>query len=75
MIKGKGYQGGLTIVRDYIVTVRDKKAPEPIVCVETSPSERGSHDCSDYTFPFTLTGIENVTFLSFILNYSRRQYI
>jgi len=75
LIKEKGYQGGLTIVRDYIITVRDKKTPEPIVCVETAPGERGSHDWSDYFIPFTLTGVEKVTFLSFILNYSRRQYI
>ena len=75
LIKEKGYQGGLTIVRDYIVTVREKKTPEPIVCVETAPGERGSHDWSDYFISFTLTGVEKVTFLSFILNYSRRQYI
>jgi transposase len=75
LIKEKGYRGGLTIVRDYIVTVREKKAPEPIVCVETAPGQRGSHDWSDYTVEFTLTGVEKVTFLSFILNYSRRQYI
>ena len=75
LIKERGYTGGLTIVRDYIVTVRAKKAPEPIVCVETAPGERGSHDWSDYFISFTLTGVEKVTFLSFILNYSRRQYI
>jgi len=75
LIKERGYQGGLTIVRDYIVTVRTKKTPEPIVCVETAPGERGSHDWSEYFISFTLTGVEKVTFLSFILNYSRRQYI
>ena len=75
LIKEKGYPGGLTIVRDYIVMVREKKAPEPIVCVETAPGQRGSHDWSDYFISFTLTGVEKVTFLSFILNYSRRQYI
>lgn len=74
-IRERGYQGGLTIVRDYIVTVREKKSPEPVVCVETAPGERGSHDWSDYFINFTLTGLENITFLSFILNYSRRQYI
>jgi len=40
-IRERGYQGGLTIVRDYIVTVREKKSPEPVVCVETAPGERG----------------------------------
>ena len=75
LIKEKGYEGGLTIMRDYLVTVREKKAPEPIVCVETAPGQRGSHDWSEYFIDFTVTGVEKITFLSFILNYSRRQYI
>ena len=75
LIKERGYRGGLTIVRDYIVTVRAKKAPEPVVCVETAPGERGSHDWSDYFINFTLAGEAKATFLSFILNYSRHQYI
>ena len=75
LIKEQGYQGKLTILRDYLTLVRGKKTAEPIRCVETSPGQRGSHDWSDYFIDFTLSGSEKVTFLSFILNYSRRQYI
>jgi transposase len=75
LLAEKGYEGGKTILRDYLALVRGKKTPEPIVCVETSPGQRGSHDWSDYFIDFTRLGSEKVTFLSFILNYSRRQYI
>lgn len=75
LVKEKGYQGQLTILRDYLARVRGKKQAEPIVCVETAAGQRGSHDWSDYFIDFTLSGSEKVTFLSFILNYSRRQYI
>ena len=75
LVKEQGYQGKLTILRDYLTLVRGKKTAEPIHCVETSPGQRGSHDWSDYFIDFTLSASEKVTFLSFILNYSRRQYI
>jgi transposase len=75
-IQEKGFDGGHTILRDYLASVRGKQAGEPVVYVETSPGQRGSHDWSEYRVWFTDTGIkEKVTFFSFILNYSRRQYI
>lgn len=75
-IREKGYDGGRTIVGEYVAGVRGKSNGEPVVYVETSPGERGSHDWSDYSIWFTDTGTkEKATFFSFILNYSRRQYI
>ena len=76
MLQEKGYTGGITILRDYLAGIRGKKAPDPITCVETSPGQRGSHDWSDYNIMYEETGKEEkTTFLSFILNYCRRQYI
>lgn len=76
ILEEKGYEGKITILRNYLVQVRGKKTKEPIVCVETAPGQRASHDWSDYYIDFTDgPGIEKVTFLSYILNYSRRQYI
>jgi len=44
--------------------------------VETDPGQRAAHDWSDYNITFTLSGeTEQVTFFSYILGYSRRQYI
>ncbi|MCP4140353.1 MAG: transposase, partial [Chloroflexi bacterium] len=43
---------------------------------ETAPGRRASHDCSDYFIDFTDGAQrEKVTFLRYILNYFRRQYI
>jgi len=76
LIKASGYEGGKTIVGDYLASVRGKKVNDPVKCVETAPGQRGSHDWSEYYLPLTKTGKkEKITFFSFILNYSRRQYI
>lgn len=75
-IREKGYQGGRTILGDYVASIRGKQAGEPVVYVETAPGQRGSHDWSEYHVYFTDSGTkENVIFFSFILNYCRRQYI
>lgn len=75
-IREKGYQGGRTILGEYVASIRGKQAGEPIVYVETAPGQRGSHDWSEYFVYFTDSGIkEKVIFFSFILNYCRRQYI
>jgi hypothetical protein len=48
----------------------------PVLLVETNPGQRAAHDWSDYHVRFTATGkTEQVTFFSYILSYSRRQYI
>jgi transposase len=76
LIREKGYQGGKTILGDYLTGARGKKTGEPVVCVETAPGQRGSHDWSEYYIWFSdVDKKEKVIFFSFILNYSRRQYI
>jgi len=75
-IKQDGYQGGITTLRDYLVQVRGKKTGEPIYCVETRSGQRGSHDWGQYKIQYKESGqIENTILFSFILNYSRRQYM
>ena len=76
LIREKGYQGGKTILSEYLATIRGKKTGEPVVCVETAPGQRGSHDWSEYYIGFSdVNQKDKVIFFSFILNYSRRQYI
>jgi len=76
LIQEKGYDGGITILSDYLRSIRGTNKKDPIVCIETPPGKRGAHDWSEYTIEFTRTGEkENVIFYSFILGYSRRQYI
>jgi transposase len=75
-IRERGYDGGRTILGDYLAAVRGKQAGEPVFCVETSAGQRGSHDWSEYFIYFSDSDKkEKVTFFSFILNYSRRQYM
>jgi transposase len=76
LIREKGYTGGITLVKDYIATCRPKKKAEPIFTVETAPGQRGQHDWSEYEITFTAVGeTHTVIFFSFILSYSRRQYL
>jgi transposase len=76
LIREKGYPGGRTIVNYYLADVRGKQTQEPVICVETPAGQRGSHDWSEYYVYLSDKGEkEKVIFFSFILNYSRRQYI
>ncbi len=75
-LREKGFDGKTTIVRDYLKSIRRVVSKTPVRMVETDPGQRGAHDWSDYNIPFTSTGkTEQVTFFSYILGYSRRQYI
>jgi len=72
----RGYGGKISILEVYVATIRSK-SKEVIQCVETAPGQRAAHDWSEYMLEFTSReGIEEkVTFFSYILSYSRRQYI
>jgi transposase len=75
-LKQKGFDGKITIVRDYLQDIRRVGSKTPVRLVETDPGQRAAHDWSDYHIPFNATGqTEQVTFFSYILCYSRRQYI
>ena len=75
-LKYRGYEGGITIVRDYLLSIRRAGSKEPVRLVETQPGQRAAHDWSDYNIYFTSLGkTVKVTFFSYILSYSRRQYI
>ena len=75
-LKEKGYDGEITIVRDYLKSIRGAGSKPPVRMVETDPGQLAAHDWSDYNITFTLTGkTEKVIFFSYILCYSRRQYI
>jgi transposase len=77
MILEKGYPGKVTMVEVYVRSIRTSKAPAVIRCVETMPGQRAAHDWSEYMIEFTSSASNpnKVTFFSYILAYSRRQYI
>ena len=77
-LREKGYDGGITIVRDYLKSIRVVASKTPVRMVETLPGQRAAHDWSDYRVQFTTNKpgeLTPVTFFSYILGYSRRQYI
>ena len=76
LLKEKGFEGEISIVRVYLKSIRQVGSKTPVRMVETDPGQRAAHDWSDYNILFTLSGkTEQVTFFSYILGYSRRQYI
>jgi transposase len=73
-LKEMGYPGGISILRERLKQLR---APdrEPVIRFETEPGRQGQMDWSPYTIPFTRSGKSQVQCFSYILGFSRRQYI
>jgi transposase len=70
-----GFEGGSTTVTDYLRQIRPRPKKEPVVRFETSPGHQGQMDWSPYTLNFTRSGRQQVLCFSYVLGYSRRQYI
>jgi len=73
-VEPKGYDGGLTILREYVREVR-RVRQEPHLTIVTDPGQQGQMDWSPYTIEFTRTGKMQVLCFSYVLGYSRRQFI
>lgn len=73
-LKEAGYPGGISILRERLQKLR---APdrEPVIRFETEPGQQGQMDWSPYTIPFIRTGKGKVQCFSYILGFSRRQYL
>lgn len=77
-LRERGFEGEITIVRDYLRSIREVGSKTPVRLVETDPGQRAAHDWSDYNIRFTSDNpgvAKQVTFFSYILCYSRRQYV
>jgi len=73
-LKEGGYSGGISILRERLRKLRIPKQ-EPVIRFETDPGQQGQMDWSPYTIPFTRSGKSQVQCFSYILGFSRRQYI
>lgn len=76
-ILDRGYSGKISILEVYVAGIRTSRSKEVVRCVETAPGQRAAHDWSEYMIEFTSSeGVEHkVILFSYILSYSRRQWI
>ena len=73
-LKDAGYEGGMSILKEKVAEMRIPER-EPVIRFETDPGVQGQQDWSPYTINFKRTGKCQVQCFSYILGFSRRQYI
>ena len=74
-IRAAGYDGGISILRDRLRSLRPAPKKTPVIRFETGPGLQGQMDWSPYTIKFLKTGKATVQCFSYILGFSRRHFI
>jgi transposase len=70
-----GYAGGYTILRQRVKQLRVECRRPPVERFETGPGAQAQMDWAVYTVDFTQEGRRKVNLFSYVLGYSRRQYL
>jgi len=74
-LQARGFGGQYTTVRERIKRLRPRVAPVPVPRFETGPGEQAQMDYGVYDLDFEREGRRRVYLFSYLLGYSRRQYL
>jgi len=74
-LRRRGYPGGYTVLCQRVKQLRKQCHRPPVERFETGPGLQAQMDWAVYTLDFTQEGRRKVNLFSYVLGYSRRQYL
>jgi transposase len=74
-LQARGYTGKYTVLRERMRLLRPRPAPAPVPRFETGPGDQAQMDHGVYDIDFVREGRRRVYLFSYLLGYSRRQYL